>query len=108
MIPDQPTFPKGTRAQLAPARTIAATTFPVDLSPPNFAHKNVRWIDDPNGETVTAVIPPLPASIVIMGAGTKTVYKSDWTEQDARSALLAQLELPPPVVVIVPPGTSSG
>jgi hypothetical protein len=96
MIADKLTFPAGTKATLAPARTIPANTMPMLAL--DFTSKNLRWHDDPNGQTLS-VSGITPGSLQIMGAGTATAYNSTWEEQDARVALLAQLGLTLPSAI---------
>jgi hypothetical protein len=91
-IPDKLTFPKGTKAQLQPARTIPEVTMPMDGGL-DFTSPNVRWHDDPNGQTLS-VTGLAPGSIQVMGKGAKTAYNAAWGDNDARHAYLVQLELP--------------
>lgn len=90
-IPDKIVFPKGQSVSLEapiPAPRIFKIT---DI---DFTRPDLRWIDDPNGQTLFARIPNLPIQQVqIMGSGAKTPYNTTWVEQDARSALLTQLGL---------------
>jgi hypothetical protein len=92
-IPDKPTWPKGTRATITPARTIEAQTITFEAF--DFTDQRLRWIDDPNGKTLSAQGIG-GQTLVIMGAKAKTPYNPAWTENDARLALLAQLRVPVP------------
>jgi hypothetical protein len=94
MIPDKLTWPKGTKAVREAQRVIPPLTVPWESL--DFTSKNLRWIDDPNGQTVIAA-GVNGITLTVMGAGAKMPYSPDWQEQDARAALIAQLGLTVPV-----------
>lgn len=99
-IPDKMTWPKGTRARLFPARQVPEVQ--IDFTNLDFTNKAFRWIDDPNGKTVTAS-GVNGREIQVMGGASITPYNADWQEEDARAALLAQLGLAVPTTAAAPP-----
>jgi hypothetical protein len=50
----------------------------------------LKWLDDPNGLSLTAHLPGMPP-IKVMGDGTQTPYNASWQDTDGLNALYAQL-----------------
>ena len=60
----------------------------------DFNTPGLRWIDDPNGQTLTIQSPLIPTGkLQIMGTGTSTPYNNNWQDSDAWAATLAQIGL---------------